>query len=180
MNPSFLFSLLLRELKKPTFFIKSCLLSLLFILTALLFLNLKSYTSFLSADYPFFAKLNILFLITVGSFSAITFFDAVFLLVTAILFGVNMALVIEKIKILRKSSSLKLTFGVGIVSLAATGCASCGLSLASLVGLGGVIALLPFGGIELYTLSIILLVCILFYNLNSYAKICKIKPTSGK
>lgn len=172
MHPPFL---LLSMFLTPKFFLRSIVWAFLFVLFALLLLNFKSYASFLGADYSLLSRLNILFLITIGSFSAITFLDALFLFLTAFLFGVNTELVIEKIRILKKSGSLKLTFGAGIVSLAATGCASCGLSLASIAGLTGVIVLLPFGGLELYLLSVALLIALLFYNLHMYIKACKIR-----
>lgn len=155
------------------------MLSIIFALMALLFaffvLNLTSYVTFLSANYPLFSKITILYYITIGSFSAISKTDSFFLVITCLLVGVNTALVVEKIKALKQSKSLKLTFGAGIVSLAATGCASCGLSLASVVGLTGVLVALPFGGIELYSLSVMVLLGILFYNLNSYRKVCGLR-----
>lgn len=175
MKPLFLLKVLAQEFKNPYFLLKSLIFSSLFILLALALLNYRSYLSFITADYPLVSRLNILFLITIGSFSAVTILDIVLLVVTAVLFGINLQLVVEKIKVLRKSGSLNVTVGAGIVSLAATGCASCGLSLASLVGLTGVVALLPFGGIELYVLSIGVLLVLLFYNLHTYVKVCKIR-----
>lgn len=170
----FLLYILLDESRKRLFIPKALVFSLLFILLALTALNYKSYLSFLTSDYAFGIKIKILWLISIGSFSAVEFRDVVFLFIAAILFGVNMELVSRKIKLMAKMGSLRLTIGAGIVSLAATGCASCGLSLASLVGLTGVVALLPFGGLELYLFSIVLLIGMLFYNLHALIKACDI------
>lgn len=175
MNALPLVLIIFQELKKPLFLASSFLIAIASILFAIVLLNYKSYISFLTASYPLPSKIYIVFLITVGSFSAMTKLDIFFLGITGALVGINTALVIEKIKVLRKSGGLRLTFGAGIISLAATGCASCGLSLASLVGLAGVLAVLPFGGLELYMLSVVVLLGILAYNLNAYRKACSLR-----
>ena len=83
-------------------------------------------------------------------------------------------MVVEKVKFLKKRNNLKITLGAGIISIAAAGCASCGLSLVSIVGLGGVLAALPFRGFELYLASVAILLLSLYYNLSSLYKVCKI------
>lgn len=159
---------------KGGFFFKSLGLAALFVVLAIVVVNYRSYISFIGADYPFFDKLKILFLIFWGSFNSTSPKDVSMLLLTAVLFGVNMELVLRKITFLKGQKSVGLTFGVGIVSVAATGCASCGLSLVSLVGIAGVLTLLPFKGFELYLLSIGILMVSIIYNLNSIYKTCKL------
>lgn len=83
-------------------------------------------------------------------------------------------MVAEKVKFLKKRNNLKITLGAGIISIVAAGCASCGLSLASIVGLGSALAVLPFRGFELYIASIAILLLSLYYNLSSLYKACKI------
>ncbi len=83
-------------------------------------------------------------------------------------------MVAEKVKFLKKRNNLKITLGAGIISIAAAGCASCGLSFISIVGLGGALAALPFRGFELYIISIAILLLSLYYNLSSLYKVCKI------
>lgn len=100
--------------------------------------------------------------------------DVVFLIITALLFGLNMQLVLRKLKFLKKRGGLHITFISGLLTLTATGCATCGLSLASIVGLGGAIALLPFGGVELYIVSLLILLISLFYNLHQFVRACKL------
>ena len=120
------------------------------------------------ADYDFLGKVKVLLYIFLGSLYALSIRDA-------ILFGANVELVLRKIKFLASYGSLHITLGTGLITLAATGCASCGLSLASVVGLGGVLALLPFQGVELYVASILILLASLFYNLHTLVKVCNIK-----
>jgi len=171
----FLFKVLLQESKKNNFIVKSFFVAALYVIASILLINYKSFLSFGMSEYALFPKLKILILIFFGSFQALTTRDTILLLLTAILFGINVELVLRKIKFLASYGNLHVTIGTGLITIAATGCASCGLSIASIVGLGGALALLPFHGLELYVVSIIVLTLSLFYNLQTLVKVCKIK-----
>ncbi len=170
----FLLKVLLSESKNNGFILKAILSSTVYITTALIIVNYKSYTSFIFNDYPILAKFKIMALIFLGTYQAMTTRDIFLLIIIGLLFGLNIALVISKIKFLKKQGSVHLTFGVGLLTLAATGCASCGLSLVSLVGLTSALVSLPFHGLELYILSIFILLTSLFYNLQTLVVVCKI------
>lgn len=172
----FLLEILFIESKKRHFLLKSLFFASLYIILSIVLINYKSYLSFLLSEYSPLAKVKVLSLIFYGFFQAISARDIVLILISAILFGVNVELVLRKLKFLAGKGSLHLTFGAGVITLVATGCASCGLSLASIVGLSAVIALLPFHGLELYALSIMILLISLLYNLHNLVKVCKIKP----
>lgn len=150
------------------------LFTCLFILLASILVNIQNVVSVSSAPYSLFVKIKLLFYIIFGIFSALSSMDDWFLLVTAILFGVNMGIVLSKLSLMRKQGKLGFVFGAGAVSLVSAGCAACGLSVLSLVGLGSVLAILPFHGIEFYILSIAVLLWSLYINLGAYAKACKI------
>jgi len=150
-------------------------LSTLFILFSFVIINYKSYASFVFASYPFFAKLKIISLIFIGTFYATSPIDIVFLTVMAVLFGINMTMVINKFSLLKRKGNLRIMFGTGIVSIAAAGCASCGLSFASLIGISAALTILPFGGVELYIIAIILLLISFYFNLKQLIKVCKVK-----
>lgn len=170
----FLLKVLFSESKSNGFVIKAILSSIIYITTALVIINYKSYTSFISNDYPILAKLKIIGLIFLGTFQAMTTRDIFLLIIIGLLFGLNSALVLNKIRFLKRQGGVHLTFGAGLLTIAATGCASCGLSLASLVGLTGVLAVLPLQGLELYILSILILLASLFFNLQTLVVVCKI------
>lgn len=171
----FLIVVLKDELTKRFFYLKALFFAFYFIILATVLLNYKSYWSFITADYDLLPKLNILWLIFMGSLSTLEAKDILFLTITALLFGLNMELVLRKLNFLRTRGGLHVTLIGGLLTITATGCASCGLSLASLVGLGGAIALLPFGGVELYFVSILILFASLLYNLHVYVKACDIR-----
>lgn len=96
----------------------------------------------------------------VGFPSTIGLFSAVSMLIIALLFGSYLSLATYKTKQIKKMEgktsligSLGIFFGV-----LAPGCAACGLGLASLFGLGGFIVALPFHGLEVSVIAMILLV----------------------
>ncbi len=149
-------------------------LTTLFVSFSAVIVNLPSFISFFFNDYLFFTKANVLWLIFIGSFSAISSIDIVLVTIMGVLFGINMTLLINKYNALKRRGNLRIMFGTGLISVFAVGCASCGLSFASLIGISAVIAILPFGGIELYILAILILLISLFYNLKQLIKVCKI------
>lgn len=151
------------------------IISFFYVAFSLILINYKSYLSFAQSDYEIIGKVKVLFYIFLGTFQSLDLRDMILLLIAAILFGLNLELVLRKIRFLAQFGSLHVALGTGIISLVATGCASCGLSLASIVGLGGALALLPFHGLELYILAIIILIISLFYNLQTLVKVCKIE-----
>lgn len=171
----FLLKVLTSESKKRNFILKSLVFTFFYVFLALTLINYKSVLSILLSEYAWFSKLRISLIIVFGSFQAISYRDIVLLLISAVLFGLNIELVLRKLKFLASRGSLHLTFGAGIVTLVATGCASCGLSLASIVGLSAAIALLPFHGLELYFAAILILLASLLYNLHSLVKACNLK-----
>lgn len=173
----FLLKVLHSESKKRYFLTKSLFFSLSYISLSMVLINYKSYWSFIISDYDLPGKIKILLLIFLGSFQAVAFKDLALLTLTSLLFGLNVELVLRKVKFLATIGNLHVTFGTGILTLVATGCASCGLSLASIAGLSAVLAALPFGGAELYVVSILILISSLFYNLHTLVKVCKIKKT---
>lgn len=152
----------------------SVLSAALFVLFASVLINAKNIVSVSNAPYTLFVKVKLLFYILFGIFSALSQLDDVFLIITAILFGLNMGIVLGKLTFMRRQGKIGVVFGAGIVSLVSAGCAACGLSLLSVVGLGSVLAFLPFHGIEFYVISIVVLFWSLYLNLGAYAKACKI------
>ncbi len=174
---TFLLKVLSQESRKRNFLLKSLLLATLYLLIGFALINFQSITSIASSDYSLISKFRIISIIISGSFHIISERDAVLLLVSSVLFGLNMELVLRKLRFLRSRGSLHLTFGAGFITLVATGCASCGLSLASVVGLSAAIAILPFHGIELYFVGILLLLASLFYNLHTLVKACNINKS---
>jgi hypothetical protein len=101
--------------------------------------------------------------------------DIILLIIIALLIGFNIQLISLKIKNITKQKNLRLTFGAGLLSIVGTGCATCGFSVLSVIGLGGIATLLPFGGIELSYITIVILSVSLWYNLKTMYAACKLR-----
>ncbi|HVZ66642.1 MAG TPA: hypothetical protein VG917_00075 [Patescibacteria group bacterium] len=165
----------LKESVDLKFILKSFIYALLFLLVAGIVINIVNIISAFSYHYPILLESKLIFIYIAGTFQTVSNIDIVFLVVISALFGANLALVIEKLKFIKKQNNLRLTFGAGIISIAAAGCATCGLSIMSLIGLAAVLAFLPLHGLEFYILAIIVLVLSFIYNLNSIYKACRIR-----
>lgn len=171
----FLLRIFFLECRQRNFLPKSIVLAILYLSLALVFFNFKTYESVFIQSYPLNAKLWISYLILIGSFSILGLRDTLLLIVIALLFGVNLELVLRKIRFLKSQGNLHITIGAGIISLISAGCAACGLSFASVIGVAGAVSLLPFHGLLLYLLSILILFASLLYNLQTLVKVCKLK-----
>ena len=175
MNLKLLFSVLKNELVSSKAILPLIALSLSFIFISLVIINLKTIISIFQNTYPFLTKFYISLIIILGTFSATSSLDIVLLILMGVLFGINMTLVINKFNMLKRRGNLRIMMGTGIISVFAAGCASCGLSFASLIGISAALALLPFGGIELYFVAILILLTSVYFNLKQIIKVCKIQ-----
>jgi len=94
-----------------------------------------------------------------GGIANMTQTSFVMLTIIAVLVGVMVSLITYKVrmeKIFSAHDGKTTTIGA-ILGLAAPGCASCGIGLLSAVGLTSALTYLPFKGIEISALSIVLL-----------------------
>lgn len=127
----------------------------------LLFIFLNNYSLILTTFYSSFqlqAKVQLLFLLLLGSGNSMDLLNLFSLIIIAVLTGINFVLLFEKIQLLQASGSLKLIVGgSSILGIVSSGCASCGLPLLAFIGLGGSLSILPFHGYEFSILSIIAL-----------------------
>lgn len=99
-------------------------------------------------------KIAVLFYSLGGLFTAFSTLDAVLLIITSLLLGINLALIARTKKRLDNSSVKFLVGGGGLFGLVSVGCSSCGYSLLSILGLGTSLSFLPFGTKVFYWLSI--------------------------
>ncbi len=94
----------------------------------------------------------------------------------SVLFGANIALLWNKLKVMNKINRKEFggTTAGSLMGLLVIGCPTCNMTLASFVGLGSFVSVLPFAGLELKIASLALLL----YSINSLAKsanICEVK-----
>lgn len=128
--------------------------------------NITLILSVLSSTAPIAGKLSLLGALYQSIGTNFTLVSATYTLLIAILFGIQIALLVYYIKKTKTNrASLRGVGGAGIGGLIAgifgIGCAACGTfiltAVLSLVGAGGLLAFLPFGGEELGFLGVALL-----------------------
>ncbi|MBI2031720.1 MAG: hypothetical protein HYT08_03840 [Candidatus Levybacteria bacterium] len=151
---------------------------------ALLYSALVAYTinyrlvfGIIIGDYSLFYKIRILFELLRGLGTALSGFDFLLLIITSLLSGVNMALIIRSLDVIKENGEVKFMAGGGtLLGFVSSGCASCGFSLLSVLGIGSVFTTLPFSNYTLYILSIIFLLFSGFYMLKKLnnIRLCKI------
>lgn len=155
------------------------LISALYFSFSVLLLNYRLVLSTVFGNFPLSYKTTLLSELVFGAYSAFSTFDFLATLLASVLVGTNVLIIFKSLKALKKSGG-KLTLAVGgsaVLGIAIAGCASCGFSVLSLLGIAGAITFIPFGGIALQFVAIILLIFSFWYSLKTYHKevICKIK-----
>src|SRR3989344_6638243 len=123
--------------------------------------NIKSFYSVLNLS----AYLRFLFSLILDFRKVISLSSFIFILILSLLFGIFLSLLIfktsTKIRIDKKTGFVG---GLAVfLGIFAPGCAACGVGLVSLFGLGaGFLSFLPYDGIEISVLSIIVLIFTIF------------------
>lgn len=167
--------ILLRSLLTLPFLSYTLLFSLLYILLAFVIANFSMVTNIFSLPYPLLLKIQVLLYSFIGFFTQSSQLNAVTTLFISVLFGINSAFLFSKASLLRKSKQQKkLSYSAGFLSVATTGCAACGLSLFSTIGIGGVVSILPFKGYEFSLLALLLLFTSLYFNLKTATAACAV------
>lgn len=154
------------------------IISFIYFSVSVFLLNYRLVLSSFFGDYPINFKLNILFQLLIGSYSAFSLIDFVLLIVISVLVGINI-LLIYKIIIAFKSPGVKLSFAVSgstVLGIVVAGCSSCGFSILSLLGITGALSFIPFEAMGLHLIAVILLLFSLWYSLKNYHNkiVCKI------
>ena len=166
-----------RQSKKlifSTFIISVIYLFLVVYLRNLVLVN----DTFFSPFFSISAKLKLYGSLFVGMATSMTYLSLFLIFVTAILTGINITLVIQKLNEIQKLGKVHFAAGGStLLGVVGGGCASCGLPVISLLGLSQSLVFLPFKGAELPYLSIILLLLSFYFLVRSdrNAKACEIK-----
>lgn len=152
-------------------------ISVIYILFSALFINFRLLQNTVFGYYSLNYKITILFSLVVGIFTSQSTISLILLFILALLTAINLVLVFKKIAILRRMKQLRLVTGGGILlGIAGSGCSVCGLSLISLLGLGGGVAGFPFLGYGIQYAGILLLLISIFFltkNNNEDSKKCR-------
>ncbi len=153
---------------------------LLAIIIAILFYALNVFIANYKTLINFYPSLGLLgtikffFTLMFGFYNLILFSSFISLIIISLLLGILFSLIFYKLNFL-KGDGKKLGFISGLgafLGAFAPGCAACGIGLASVLGLSGAfLTLLPFKGLELSILAIVILGIAIFKTSNDSCKI---------
>lgn len=137
---------------------------------AIFSLNYKLVFATLFGSFSLGYKISVLFFLLIGATTAFSKIDLILLIITSILVGINIMFFVSTVSAMKTNGeNLKLTVGGGgILGVVSTGCASCGFSFLSVIGLGSILPNLPFGNHTIYIFSIGLLLASSFYMAKKF------------
>lgn len=138
--------------------LSSLIIALFYITLITLLMNTSLVGNTFLGSYGFLYKIKIVTGLIRGmwiSMSGIGFF---LLIITAVLTGLNLSLLLQRVKNLKSQGNLRLIVGgSSIIGVISSGCAACGLPILTFLGLAGSVAFMPLRGMELSYLSVLML-----------------------
>ena len=158
------------------FALPSLIVSVTYLVLSVYSINFDLVKNTLFGNSPFMYKINLLLGLLGGLRTNTTSFGLVILVATSLLVGLNLILLIKKYRFVKNSGNLHLVVGgSSLVSIAGTGCVSCGVPVLGLLGLSGTVSGLPFKGLELSILSLgLLLISLIILVRNINKQYCEI------
>ena len=171
----------MKEIWSKSILVPTFLIAVVYVIITIYLMNAGLVKDALFGVHDLSYKWNLLLALLGGMWTAMSTTSLVLLIIVAILTGANLTLVVKRIREIRASRKMSLVVGgSSILGIVGSGCASCGLPILAFLGLSGAIFYLPFRGLELSILAIILLFVSLFSLIKQYTKqaICVVVPTN--
>lgn len=163
----------LRFAFKGWYLLMTLFVALFYLISPVLLINSRIlFLTVISSD-PILFKLSFLITLVVGTIMILPPLEQFFTITTALLLGMNVSLLIQTINILIRQKNVTLTIGgASLLALAGAGCASCGISILSIVGIST--PLLPLHGAGFLAVSTVLLMVSLFVILKNNEVVCRL------
>ena len=122
--------------------------------------------------------LKFLFTLSIGLKSTITAFSFYSVVVLSLMTGILVSLLVYKTEIItsdRPKGGLFASAGL-FLGVLAPGCASCGIGLAAVLGLGAFLVVLPYGGAEISAIAIAIIGFSIYKTSKGFysCKICRV------
>lgn len=152
-------------------------IAIVYIVLAVYLMNFSLVKDTIFGRYPLAYKFNLLTALLGGMWTAMTRFSLLLLALTGILTGINLTLLILRLRVMRSSGKLHVMVGgSSLLAIVSSGCAVCGLPILALLGLSGSVINLPFQGAEISVVAVALLLMTLYFMIASYPteQVCKI------
>lgn len=152
-------------------FIPTIIIAALYVIVTVYLMNAGLVKDTVFESYSLSYKWNLLVALLAGMWTAMSKISLFLLMTVAVLTGANLTLVVQRLQAIRASG--KMSFVVGgssLLGIVGSGCASCGLPILAFLGLGGAITYLPFRGIELSVIAIVLLIVSFYFLLKNQSQ----------
>jgi len=150
-------------------------ISSLYLLLVTLLMNSSLARDTFLGSYGIGYKIQILLSLIQGMWTSMTLLGLVILFLIAVLTGANLTLLFEKIRVLKKFDKLQVVVGGNsLLGMVGSGCVACGLPILSLLGLGSSLTYLPYRGVELSYLSLVLLSISLYMLIRTRNQSCAV------
>ncbi len=141
-------------------------------------MNVRLVVDTLAGQFPLSYKATLLINLLGGMWTAMTGLGLFILIITAILTGINLTLITQRLLALKTGGNLHFVVGgSSLLGIVGSGCAACGLPIISFLGLSGSLIYLPFRGVELSYIAIILLITSIFFMVKRTENTCKIESS---
>lgn len=148
----------MRKMWSVKIILPAFIIALLYVVVTVYLMNASLVKDALFGAHSLAYRWNILIALLVGMWTAMSGMSLLFLVAVALLTGLNLVLTLERLQSIRSSGRVRwVVGGSSILGMVGSGCASCGLPILALLGFGGAALYLPFQGIELSLVAIVLL-----------------------
>lgn len=156
--------------------VATTLIATSYVLAQIFILNNNLVMNTLTHRFPLGYKVSLLSQLVVGYFGMFNLNHLILLVATAILIGLNIALLSMAGKKISTNGKAKLSLGgTSLISLASIGCPSCSLSIFALMGSGGGFLGLLFSSVWMQATVVLVLLISIYSSLRSYNnKLCVI------
>lgn len=147
----------------------------IYLIAAAFLMNYHLVTNTLEGTFPLTYKTTLLGDLIVGMFGAIGWVDSLLLSLIAFFVGCNLLLIVQTVRTLEGMGKVKFSIGgVTLISLVTAGCGACGFTVFSLLGVTTSLSFLPFHGLEIHIISLLILVFSARYMVKKLtaAKVC--------
>jgi hypothetical protein len=159
--------------------VPALIIAMLYVIATVYLMNASLVQDALFGAHSPSYRWNILIALLVGMWTAMSGLSLFLLTMVAILTGLNLVLTLERLRKVRSSGKMHWAIGgSSILGIVGSGCASCGLPILALLGFGGAAAYLPFQGVELSLVAIVLLSVSLYVLMRGRIEsvLCVIEP----
>lgn len=153
---------------------RASIIAIIYLLLVVLLMNESLVRDTMLGSYSLEYKVKIILALMAGMWTAMSRARLFLLVVTAILTGLNLSLIMQKLGELRGQGKVKIVVSASsLLGIVGSGCVACGLPILALLGLGGSVAYLPGRGAEIGYLAVGLLLFSFYLLKKNYNQACR-------